>query len=161
MAFAHGSNDAQKTMGIITMALAAYPPTAAYFNLSGSSWSVPLWVVVVAATAMGAGTAIGGWRVIRTVGLRVVQLRPIHGFAAESAAAAVIEAATRLGIPISTTHTISTAIMGVGATRRLSAVRWGVAGRIVVAWVVTLPVCFALAWAMETLLRLGRAALQG
>src|SRR5215204_5634006 len=137
MAFAHGSNDAQKTMGIITMALAAYPPTAAYFGLSGSAWSVPLWVVVVAATAMGAGTAIGGWRVIRTVGLRVVQLRPIHGFAAESAAAAVIEVATRLGVPISTTHTISTAIMGVGATRRLSAVRWGIAGRIVVAWVVT------------------------
>jgi inorganic phosphate transporter, PiT family len=161
MAFAHGSNDAQKTMGIITMALAAYPPTAAYFNLSGSAWSVPPGVIVVAATAMGAGTAIGGWRVIRTVGLRVVQLRPIHGFAAESAAAAVIEVATRLGVPISTTHTISTAIMGVGATRRLSAVRWGIAGRIVVAWGVTLPVCFALAWTLETLLRSAAAALRG
>jgi len=91
----------------------------------------------------------------------VVQLRPIHGFAAESAAAAVIEVATRLGVPISTTHTISTAIMGVGATRRLSAVRWGIAGRIVVAWVVTVPVCFGLAWALAGLLRLGRTALQG
>jgi inorganic phosphate transporter, PiT family len=161
MAFAHGSNDAQKTMGIITMALAAYPPTASYFGLSGESWSVPLWVVVLAATAMGVGTAVGGWRVIRTVGLRVVQLRPIHGFAAETAAAAVIEVASRLGVPVSTTHTISSAILGVGATRRLSAVRWGIAGRIVVAWVVTLPACFALAWVLETLLRLGRAALGG
>jgi inorganic phosphate transporter, PiT family len=161
MAFAHGSNDAQKTMGIITMALAAYPPTAALFGLSGGSWSVPLWVVAVAATAMGLGTAVGGWRVIRTVGLRVVQLRPIHGFAAETAAAAVIEVASRLGVPVSTTHTISSAILGVGATRRLSAVRWGIAGRIVVAWVVTLPACFALAWVIETLLWLGRAALGG
>jgi PiT family inorganic phosphate transporter len=154
MAFSHGSNDAQKTMGIITMALAAYPPTAAAHGLTGTRWAVPIWVIVAAATAMGLGTSIGGWRIIQTIGLRVVALRPIHGFAAETAAATVIEAASRLGIPISTTHTISTAIMGVGATRRLSAVRWGVAGRIVAAWVFTIPACFGVAWTVHTLLSL-------
>jgi len=154
MAFAHGSNDAQKTMGILTMALAAYPPAAARYGLSGTSWHVPLWVILAAALSMGLGTASGGWRIIHTIGLRVVALRPIHGFAAETAAAAVIETASRLGIPISTTHTISTAIMGVGATRRLSAVRWGIAGRIATAWVLTIPACFAMAWAIHRLIRL-------
>jgi PiT family inorganic phosphate transporter len=154
MAFAHGSNDAQKTMGVITMALAAYPPTALYFGLSGSNWEVPLPVIVMAATAMALGTAIGGWRIIHTIGLRVVALRPINGFAAETAAASVIEVASRLGIPISTTHTISTAIMGVGATKRLSAVRWGIAGRIASAWVFTIPACFAMAWLIYEAMKL-------
>ena len=104
---------------------------------------MPLWVILAAATAMGLGTAIGGWRIVRTMGLKVVELRPIDGFAAETAAATVIEVASRLGIPVSTTHVISSAILGVGATRRASAVRWGVAGRIVTAWVVTIPVCIA------------------
>src|ERR687884_2345381 len=138
MAYSHGSNDAQKTMGVMTMALASY------LHWGGSDWQVPAWIIVAAATAMGLGTSIGGWRIIRTMGLRVVELRPIHGFAAETAAATVIETASRLGIPISTTHSISAAIMGVGATRRLSAVRWGVAGTIVTAWVVTIPACVLL-----------------
>ena len=101
VAFSHGGNDAQKTMGIITMALASY------YGWTGSQWSVPLWVILAAATSMGMGTCIGGWRIIRTVGLKVVELRPINGFAAETAAAAIIETASRLGIPVSTTHVIS------------------------------------------------------
>lgn len=148
MAYSHGSNDAQKTMGVITMALASY------YGWTGSEWSVPLWVVIVAATAMSLGTAVGGWRIIETMGLKVVELRPIHGFAAETAAGTVIEVASRLGIPVSTTHVISSAIMGVGSTKRLSAVRWGVAGRIVMAWIVTLPACTGMGWLVYTGLRL-------
>ena len=148
MAFSHGSNDAQKTMGVITMALASY------HGWTGGEWDVPLWVVLSAAIAMGLGTASGGWRIIKTMGLKAVDLRPIHGFAAETAAASVIEAASRLGIPVSTTHVISSAIMGVGATQRLSAVRWGIAGRIVSAWIVTIPACMAMGWAIYWLLRL-------
>jgi inorganic phosphate transporter, PiT family len=148
MAYSHGGNDAQKTMGVLTMALASY------YGWSGSQWEVPLWVILAAATAMGLGTALGGWRIIRTMGLKVVELRPIDGFAAETAAATVIEVASRLGIPVSTTHVISSAILGVGATKRASAVRWGIAGRIVSAWIVTIPVCMALGWAIYSLLRL-------
>jgi PiT family inorganic phosphate transporter len=133
MAFSHGSNDAQKTMGIITMSLA--------IHYGWTDFDVPLWVVLLAAGAMGLGTAIGGWRVIRTIGSRIVKLEPVHGFAAETSAATVIEVASRIGLPLSTTHVISSSIMGVGASRRLSAVRWGVAGNIMVAWVVTLPAC--------------------
>jgi PiT family inorganic phosphate transporter len=147
MAFSHGSNDAQKTMGVITMALASY------LHWGGSDWAVPLWVIIAAALSMGLGTSIGGWRIIRTIGLRVVQLRPIDGFAAETTAATIIEVASRLGVPVSTTHTISSAILGVGATRRLSAVRWGIAGQIVMAWVLTIPACFLLAWSLRSLLR--------
>jgi len=148
MAFSHGSNDAQKTMGVITMALASY------YGWTGDEWHVPFWVILSAAAAMGLGTMTGGWRIVQTMGLRVVELRPIDGFAAETAAATVIEAASRLGIPISTTHTISSAILGVGATRRLSATRWGVAGRIVSAWVITIPACIILAWAIYSFLHL-------
>jgi PiT family inorganic phosphate transporter len=148
MAFSHGGNDAQKTMGVITMALASY------YGWSGDQWRVPFWVVASAATAMALGTAIGGWRIVRTMGLKVVELRPIHGFAAETAAATVIEISSRLGIPVSTTHVISSAILGVGATKRLSAVRWGVAGRIVTAWVVTIPACTAFGWLVYSLLHL-------
>jgi PiT family inorganic phosphate transporter len=148
MAFSHGSNDAQKTMGVMTMALASY------FGWSGTNWAVPVWVIIAAATAMALGTSIGGWRIIRTMGLRVVAMRPIHGFAAETASATVIELASRLGVPVSTTHTISSAILGVGSTRRLSAVRWGVAGQIVMGWVFTIPACFLLAWTIRSLLGL-------
>jgi inorganic phosphate transporter, PiT family len=148
LAYSHGSNDAQKTMGVMTMAVASYA------GWSGDNWAVPLWIIVAAATSMGLGTSIGGWRIIRTMGLRVVALRPIHGFAAETAAATVIELASRAGIPVSTTHTVSSAIMGVGATRRLSAVRWGVAGEIVLGWLLTIPACFALAWLLRSLARL-------
>ncbi|MFT4040511.1 MAG: inorganic phosphate transporter [Thermomicrobiales bacterium] len=148
MAFSHGSNDAQKTMGVLTMALASY------YGWSGSEWHVPLWVVLAAAGAMGLGTAMGGWRIVKTMGFSVVELRTIDGFAAETAAATVIEVASRLGIPVSTTQVISSSILGVGATRSLSAVRWGIAGRIVSAWVITLPACIALAWVVYSILRL-------
>jgi PiT family inorganic phosphate transporter len=103
-------------------------------------------VILLCASVMGIGTAVGGWRIIRTLGTRVTKLEPVHGFAAETAAATVIEIASRVGIPLSTTHTISTAIMGVGSTRRFSAVRWGVAGEIVSAWVLTFPICAALGY---------------
>jgi PiT family inorganic phosphate transporter len=140
MAFSHGSNDAQKTMGIITMALAAY------FGWTGESWQVPLWVVLSAALAMGLGTASGGWRIIKTMGHEVVTLRPIDGFAAEVSAATIIEVASRFGIPVSTTHVISSSIMGVGTSKGFRKVKWQVAGRIVRAWVFTLPACMALGW---------------
>lgn len=141
MAFSHGSNDAQKVMGIITLSLfsGGYIPTI----------DVPRWVVLVCAIAMGLGTAMGGWRVIRTIGMRMLRLEPVHGFAAETAATAVILGASHAGLPVSTTHVITSTIMGVGATRRLSAVRWGVAGKIVAAWLFTLPACIGLAWALE------------
>ena len=131
MAFSHGSNDAQKTMGIITLSLVA----------AGLATDIhpPIWVILLAATAMSLGTAVGGWRIIRTMGTRVVKLDPVHGFAAETAAASIIFGASHLGMPVSTTHVISSGIMGVGSTGRLSAVRWGVARSILVAWVLTLP----------------------
>lgn len=138
MAFSHGSNDAQKTMGIITMALVSY------YQLP--DFHVPIWVIVLCATAMACGTAAGGWRIIKTLGMKLVQLRPIHGFAAETAAATVIEVASRIGLPLSTTHVISSTIMGVGASKRFSAVRWGIGKNIVMAWVLTLPACLVLAW---------------
>lgn len=138
MAFSHGSNDAQKTMGIITMALVSY------YKLP--DFNVPMWVMILCAVAMALGTAIGGWRIIKTLGMRLVHLQPIHGFAAEASAATVIEIASRIGLPLSTTHIISSTILGVGATKRLSAVRWGIAKNIVMAWILTLPVCVILAW---------------
>jgi PiT family inorganic phosphate transporter len=132
MAFSHGSNDAQKTMGIMTLALIAagvLPPDS----------TIPLWVIVLAATAMSLGTAAGGWRIIKTMGQRVVKLDPVHGFAAETTAATIILTASHFGMPVSTTHVISSAIIGVGSSDRLSTVRWGVAGNIVIAWILTLP----------------------
>ncbi|MGH7299254.1 MAG: inorganic phosphate transporter, partial [Candidatus Rokuibacteriota bacterium] len=104
--------------------------------------------ILLCAVTMGVGTAIGGWRIVKTMGLKMTKLDPVHGFAAETAAASAIELASRLGIPVSTTHTISTAIMGVGSTRRLSAVRWGVGREIVIAWILTFPVCGFIAWAV-------------
>lgn len=148
MAFSHGGNDGQKTMGVIALALAAYGAVP-----SGSGFYIPDWVKVVCAVSIGLGTATGGWRIIRTMGMRITALKPVNGFAAETSAATVIELATRFGIPISTTHAISGAILGVGATRRLSAVRWGIAGRIVTAWVLTIPGCFALGYVTATILR--------
>jgi inorganic phosphate transporter, PiT family len=114
---------------------------------------VPLWVIFAAALTMGLGTIVGGWRVIRTLGLRVTKLEPVNGFAAETSAALIITGAARLGIPLSTTHTIGSSIMGVGATRRLSAVRWGVAGQIVAAWVLTWPGCMLLGYGLSLLFR--------
>ena len=140
MAFSHGSNDAQKTMGIITMALVSAG------NLQ--TFQVPTWVIILCGLTMAAGTAGGGWRIIKTLGMKLAHLKPVHGFAAETAAATVIEAASRLGFPLSTTHVISSTIMGVGASKRFSAVKWGVGGSIVAAWVITLPACAAMAWAL-------------
>jgi len=131
MAYAHGGNDAQKTMGVITLALVS----------SGQidTFTIPLWVKLACAITMALGTYSGGWRIMHTLGSKVIKLDPIHGFAAETSAATVIQIATHFGFPVSTTHTITAAIMGVGATRRLKAVRWGVAGNIATAWVLTLP----------------------
>ncbi|HJW22310.1 MAG TPA: inorganic phosphate transporter [Candidatus Limnocylindrales bacterium] len=146
MAFSHGSNDAQKTMGIVTLALVAGGILAQPV--------VPVWVILMAATAMALGTAAGGWRIIRTMGQRVVKLDPVHGFAAETTAATIIVGASLFGMPVSTTHVISSAIMGVGASDRFSAVRWGVAGNIVVAWILTIPASAIVAWlAWEVLSR--------
>ncbi len=142
MALSHGSNDAQKTMGIIAMSLAVYSGgshTAEHFQ-------VPIWVMMVCATAMGAGTMAGGVRIIKTMGTKIIDLKPIHGFAAETGAAITILTASHLGLPVSTTHVISGAIMGVGSSQRVSAVRWGVTARIAWAWVLTIPISAAVAW---------------
>jgi inorganic phosphate transporter, PiT family len=141
MAFSHGSNDAQKVMGIITLSLysGGYIP----------SIDVPKWVVLMCAVSMGLGTAMGGWKVIRTIGARMLRLEPVHGFSAETAATSVILAAGHFGLPVSTTHVITSTIMGVGATRRLSAVRWGVAGKILAAWLFTLPACIVAAYVLQ------------
>jgi PiT family inorganic phosphate transporter len=147
MAFAHGSNDAQKTMGIITLALLS----AGVID----DFTVPTWVIVVSASALSLGTAVGGWRIMHTMGQRVAKLEPVHGFAAETTAASILLVTAELGMPVSTTQVISGAIMGVGSSQGLRHVRWGVARRILVAWVLTLPaagILAAVAWlAMTTI----------
>jgi len=137
MAFSHGMNDAQNAMGIIAMALVSYGALATF--------EVPLWVMIACASAMALGTSVGGWKVIKTMGSRVFKLQPVHGFSAETSAAAVIAGMSLLGTPISTTHVISTAIMGSGSSNRLSAVRWGIVKNIVIAWVLTIPAAGAVA----------------
>ena len=136
MALSHGSNDAQKTMGIITMSLVAYGAVTAHEG----AFPVPLWVVLSCAFAMAAGTAAGGVRIIKTMGTKIIDLRPVHGFAAETAAAVTIFTSSHFGLPVSTTHVISGCIMGAGASQRVSAVRWGVTRRIIWAWVLTIPI---------------------
>jgi PiT family inorganic phosphate transporter len=131
MAFSHGMNDAQNAMGIIAMALVSYGALATF--------RVPLWVMLACAGAMALGTSIGGWKVIKTMGSKMFKLQPVHGFAAETSAAAVIAGMSLFGVPISTTHVISTAIMGAGSSQRLSAVRWGIVRNILIAWIVTIP----------------------
>jgi PiT family inorganic phosphate transporter len=143
MALSHGTNDAQKAMGIITMALVSGGHLATFV--------VPLWVKVAAATAMAFGTALGGWKIIKTLGVGMYHMKPVNGFAAETAASVVLLTAAHVGAPVSTTHTITSTIMGVGAAHRLSAVRWRIAGKIVLAWVFTLP-CTALVAALLSLL---------
>jgi PiT family inorganic phosphate transporter len=135
----HGGNDAQKTMGIIAVLLYSQ-------GHLGSEFHVPFWVVITCQVAMGLGTMMGGWRIVRTMGSRITDLRPYQGFCAETAGAITLFGATWLGIPVSTTHTITGAIVGVGAARRTSAVRWGLAGRIVWAWVLTIPASGLVAW---------------
>lgn len=145
MAFSHGSNDTQKSMGVIALAVAV---------ATGQTFEVHWWVVLICAVAMGLGTLSGGWRIIRTLGSRVSQLKPIHGFAAETTAALIIEAATSRSIPLSTTHVITTSILGVGAAKRLSCVKWGVVGNILWAWVLTIPASGALAFLLSWIFHL-------
>ncbi len=166
MGFSHGSNDAQKTVGIITFALivgatsGAFDPShspawaaslltkeeLAQINAKGLVDQAPTWVIVVCAVTMALGTAAGGWKIIRTMGHKMVKLQPVHGFAAETAAAITIHGASEMGIPLSTTHVISTSILGVGATKRFDAVKWGLVGRIVWAWVLTIPITLTLGY---------------
>ena len=138
LAYSHGKNDGQMPIGIIALALMIHRGT--------DQLQIDPWMWVLSGSAIALGTLLGGWRVVRTVGTRITALRPVHGFAAQGSAAAVIEVASSFGIPVSTTHCISTSIMGVGATKRLSAVRWGVAGNIVLAWVLTFPICAGISW---------------
>ena len=149
LSISHGTNDGQKTMGVITLALVAEGAIPA------SHVQVPTWVIIASATAMGLGTYAGGWRIIKTTGMRIIKMDPSQGFAAQSAGAAAILAASHYGFPISTTHVINGGVMGAGAAKRLSAVRWGVAGNIVAAWILTLPAAavasaaaYALTWAL-------------
>ena len=159
MAHSHGSNDAQKTMGVITLALftgtkaGSFDHLPAWLNfLKTPTFILPTWVVALCALTMAVGTAAGGWRIIRTLGHRMVKLQPVHGFAAETTAAVIIQAASYYGIPLSTTHVISTSIMGVGAVKRFSGMRWVVVERIIWAWLFTLPASGLIGYA------LGRAA---
>lgn len=138
MAFSHGTADAQKSMGVITMALVSYG--------SLTTFAVPTWVKIACAVAMAFGTAAGGWRIIKTVGRDFVKLQPVHGFCVETASAGVILGASAMGMPTSTTHVITSAILGVGLSKRMSAVNWGIASRIVVAWVLTIPASGAVAF---------------
>jgi PiT family inorganic phosphate transporter len=150
MAFSHGSNDGQKFMGVFTLALilgGALPASAA------RDFAIPFWVILMCAAVMGIGTVVGGWRIIKTMGLQLTKLEPVHGFAAETSAGLTIMTAGAFGIPLSTTHTISTSIMGVGATRGFSAVKWGVAGKIVAAWILTFPICGLIAYVTTKLVR--------
>jgi PiT family inorganic phosphate transporter len=156
MGLSHGSNDAQKTMGIITLALVAGTRADLFKDLPGwlqflqtPQFEVGAWVKVICSLTMATGTAAGGWRIIRTLGHRLVKLQPVHGFAAETTAALVIQVASHLGIPLSTTHVISASIMGVGATRRLNAVKWTVVARMVWTWVLTIPATGLLGYVLQ------------
>ena len=158
MAHSHGTNDAQKTMGIIALALftgtqsgvfRGLPPIFDFLNTP--EFKVAKWVIVLCAATMAAGTAAGGWRIIRTLGHKMVKLQPVHGFAAETSAAVIIQVASAYGIPLSTTHVITTSIMGVGAVKRFSGVKWSVVERIVWAWIMTLPATALIGYALARL----------
>jgi len=160
MGHSHGLNDAQKTMGIIALALFTGTKAGVFDDLPAwasflrtPNFEIHQWVVVACALTMAAGTAAGGWRIIRTMGHKMVRLQPVHGFAAETTAAAIIQAASTFGIPLSTTHAISTSIMGVGAVKRFGAVKWGVVERIIWAWVLTLPICGLVGYLAEMTFR--------
>lgn len=147
MSYSHGNNDAQKSMGIITLALVAS-------GINGGKSGTQLWVIIACALAMALGTSIGGWRIIKTVGLNIMKMQPINGFAAQTGAAAVIETMTYFGAPVSTTHIITTAVMGVGASKRLSAVRWTLAKNIIWAWILTIPVTALIGALIITIMKL-------
>ena len=159
MGFSHGTNDAQKTMGIIALILFSstqagnfdhLPPFLAFLHTP--EFKVAFWIKLLCALTMATGTTMGGWRIIRTLGHKMVRLQPIHGFAAEATAATIIQLGSHWGIPLSTTHVISSAIMGVGATKRLSAVKWGIVGNMLWTWILTIPVTALLAYALERIL---------
>jgi inorganic phosphate transporter, PiT family len=141
MAFSHGSNDGQKFMGVFALAL--------LLGGSATQFHVSWWIILICGTVMGLGTIFGGWRIMRTVGFKITKLEPVNGFAAQTAGGVAITLGSFFGVPLSTTHTINSAIMGVGSTRRLSAVHWEVARRIATAWIVTFPACFALGWVLD------------
>ncbi|MFC1940321.1 anion permease [Chloroflexota bacterium] len=148
LSYSHGKNDGQMPIGVITMAMVIYTGQTTLWD------NVPWWIIIVSALAISSGTAVGGWRVIKTIGMKVTNLRPVNAFASNLSAAGVIEVASLLGIPVSTTHCASASIMGIGATRRFSAVRWGVAGNIIAAWVLTFPICGGLGYLFARLLKL-------
>jgi len=148
MAYSHGKNDGQMPIGVITMALVIYTGQVTLWE------DIPWWIIAVSALAISSGAAMGGWRVIRTLGSRVTTMRPVQGFTAQASAAVVIEAASQIGLPVSTTHCITASIMGVGSTRRFSAVRWGLAGNIVSAWILTFPICGGMGYLFAWLLHL-------
>ena len=148
VAFTHGTNDAQKTMGIIALALIATG------HLNAEEFDVPTWVIVSSATAMALGTYAGGWKIIKTMGTRIAKLEPPQGFAAQTACAGILWTTAHYGFPVSTTQTISGSVVGAGASRRLSAVRWGIAGNIVIAWILTLPAAGSVGALMEAVTRL-------
>jgi PiT family inorganic phosphate transporter len=167
MGLMHGTNDAQKTMGIIAIALVAATKSGAFDHLPGwldflrtpeaadpKDQHIALWIKILCALTMAAGTAIGGWRIIRTLGHKLVKLQPVHGFAAETAGASVLLGTAMLGMPVSTTHVITASIMGVGAAKRLSALKWILAEQIVWAWIFTLPVSAAIAYGLVKLVQL-------
>jgi PiT family inorganic phosphate transporter len=159
MGFMHGTNDAQKTMGIIALALVSGTTAGSFANLpdwmnflrleqiSGKDLEIPIWIKVTCAIVMAAGTAAGGWRIIKTLGHKMVKLQPVHGFAAETTSATVIGLASHFGIPVSTTHNISASIMGVGAAKSFGALKWTVVERMVWAWLLTIPISGAIAFA--------------
>jgi PiT family inorganic phosphate transporter len=148
MAWSHGTSDGQKAMGAMALALTLY------HGRSAEGFEVPVWIIVLAAATIGISTLAGGWRIIKTLGMGITHLETYQGFSAETSAATTLAVTAHFGIPVSTTHTIGSAIMGVGATRRLSAVRWGIAYNIVAAWVLTFPACFVLGYLMSALLSL-------
>ena len=154
MAYSHGKNDGQMPIGVITMALVIFYHDSNLWDrlslLDGNLW----WVIVISALAISSGTAMGGRRVVKTIGMRMTNLRPVQGFTTHGAAATVIEIASHFGMPVSTTHCVSASVMGVGATRRFSAVRWGIAGNIVAAWILTFPICGVLGYLFSWLLKL-------
>jgi PiT family inorganic phosphate transporter len=155
MALSHGSNDAQKSMGVITLALVSFATTGHHLPawVLPKAEGIPVWVVLCCATAIALGTMAGGKRIIKTMGSKIIRITPLQGFAAETSGALTILAASHVGVPVSTTHCINACIMGVGASRRVSAVRWGVAGNILVAWVLTLPLGGAISFVTMLLLR--------
>jgi PiT family inorganic phosphate transporter len=160
MGYSHGTNDAQKTMGIITLALFTATSSGSLKNLPDSlhflitpKFEIPLWVKIACALTMAAGTASGGWRIIKTLGHKMVRLKPVHGFAAEFTAATILTTAARLGMPVSTTHAITTSIMGVGTAKSPRALKWSIVERIVWAWVLTLPITAIVAYSAVNLVK--------